>query len=274
MKKLLLGCSLLLLAGCGSGEVNENANKNGNVLPLYMDLNNNQSLPLNWNMNLAAAQTNTNASVIMNSNANQNGNANTNSVAVLPPVDTNLALPHETPFDCKAMSLYATMAFYEGFQKQFENLSRYSTGDIAAMVANAGSETDKQAAIQAGKTTKENLKNITSACFAKDESLFVAVVEGEAAGHGFKVVRYQPFRGVLEVAQREDDQRSAHWAITPGTFGKRAGTVLELAASGKSGDNTEWIDYSYNYVTNFLRVAEYCVRVPGQNKTCMAYPYP
>jgi hypothetical protein len=245
-----------------------------------MDGNNNSYAPvLDQNNNGTIVGDNSNMNVGIESNMNStspdtplNTNTNTNEVPVRS-VNIDLLSPHEEAFDCQPLSVYEKKDFYPDFLKQFESLYRYSATDIKNMMMSASSEQEKQEIAQKA-TVRETQDHITSSCLSKDGSLFLVLSEGDQGGYGFKIIRYQPGRSFLETAQREDAQYGSTWSYTPLSLGRRSGTVLDMNVTGKKGDLTENIGFSYDYVHNYIRVTNYCSTKTGGSKECGNYLYP
>ena len=276
MKKTILLFSLFFLTACGSSVSQENKNTTLGTIPSFMDGNNNSYYPAtDQNNNGTIAGDNSNMNVGSESNMNTdtllNTNTNTSEVSGLP-VNIDLLSPHEGAFDCQPLSVYEKKDFYPDFLKQFELLYRYSSTDIKNMIATASSK-ELQQAIANKSNARESQDHITSSCLSKDNSLFLVLSEGDKGGYGFKIVRYQPGRSFLETAQREDAQYGSTWPYTPLSFGRRSGAVLSLNVTGKTGDLAASMNFSYDYVHNYIRVAEYCSTKTGGKKVCGNYPY-
>lgn len=262
MKKLLLIFSCFTLISCGTSN-SENQNTALSTVPSFFDLNANIFTDIGLDQN-------SNSNILMVRNENENfGPISSNINASLPPINTALLIPHEVAFDCKPLSIYETMSFYPAFKEQFENLSRYSTTDIAMMIKDMP---DIQSTIGEEVSQKENTNNITSSCLAQDNSLFVIVVEGEKGGYGFKIARFLTEQKRLEVASREDERYGHVWPYTPTAFGRRQGSTLELHVTGSSQSIVQSFDIAYDYTTNNVLLTKYCSTTNGK-KVCGPYPY-
>lgn len=284
MKKIVFLCSIILLSSCGTTQPsNINTNVN-NDLPLFMNLNENASssnIVMNTNENSLISNENVNN--IQSINANINNNFNTNSSngninstiqsSSESSINTNLVIPHEIAFSCKPLSIYESQPFYEKLMSQFESLNRYSTNDMAMMMKKATADSEKQSIFKQVQTTKEHRDNISSSCMANDESLFVFISEGDNNGYGFKIIRYQPQRNIMEIASREDEQHGTILPILPKQLGKRNGPNLIMSVSTKKGTKSEWFDLFYNYVTNSAKVGEYCKKDGTAKTECGNYNY-
>ncbi len=281
MKKIsLLPIAFLLILSACSTPPPENKSTSLGVAPAtFMNGNSSEFIPIVENQNSSTSNTNgsdNNANGNPDETTNQNGNGSSNSnettvLATPSSIDPVLLNPHETAFDCKTLSVYETMDFYSKFLAKLESLPRYSTHDIKIL---SGQATTDPTALNKKLNGREDRGFITSACLAKDQSIFVAVIKGDDGSNlGFKLVRYILARDVVEVAGREDERNATHWKFFPSTFGKRTGNSLSLNATGREGETRISMIYAYNYVTNDLRVAEYCKQVGSGKKECAGYPY-
>jgi len=268
---------LFFFTSCGTSPAQENANTVLSTIPSFMDNNNGAFPAVDQNNNSMVAIENTNKNMESTENINavmdpslpMNTNANRAPVRL---VQVDLLALHEVSFDCQPLSIYEKANFYPDFLKQFESLYRYSATDINNMMMSASSEQEKQEIAQKA-TIRETQDHITSSCLSKDGSLFLVLSEGDQGGYGFKMIRYQPQRALLEQAQREDYQYGVVWSFTPLSLGRRSGTVLDMNVTGKKGDLTENISFSYDYIHNYIRVTNYCSTKTGEKKICGSYPY-
>jgi len=276
MKKTILLVMLFFFTSCGTSPAQENANTVLSTIPSFMDNNNGAFPAVDQNNNSMVAIENTNQNMESTENINavmdpslpMNTNANR---APVHSVQVHLLALHEVSFDCQPLSIYEKADFYPDFLQQFESLYRYSATDINNMMMSVSSEQEKQEIAQKA-TVRETQDHITSSCLSKDGTLFLVLVEGDQGGYGFKIVRYQPQRALLEQAQREDYQYGVVWSFTPLSLGKRTGSLLTMNVTGKKENRMEYIKFAYDYVNNYIRVVEYCLKTEGL-KECRNYPY-
>lgn len=271
---LLLVLPLLLLASCSLQKNPDTSDLNlgtswGNANVDY------GQLLLNSNFNSWDASANANLNGQGNANGNVNAaftplpsasaspapsaNANTNApigggeavrtIALLPPElpsDPALMVPHEVAFDCGLPTTFAKRKFYERFILQLEATERYSPTEVSAIVAADASAAKR---IQIQTETRDNLDVV---CYAKDESLILGLVGNGTDGYGAKLVRYLPYRDLLEVAVRSDVIHSVAWPVFPSSFGARRGRVITLKGSNAKASG----EFSYDFIANFLEFTQ------------------
>lgn len=184
-----------------------------------------------------------------NANGAIGGGEAVRTIALLPPElpsDPALMVPHEVAFDCGLPTTFAKRRFYDRFILQLEATERYSPAEVSAIIA-----ADPAAAkrIQIQTETRDNLDVV---CYAKDESLVLGLVGNGTDGYGAKLVRYLPYRDLLEVAVRSDVLHSASWPVFPTSFGARRGRVITLKGSNAKASG----EFSYDFIANFLEFTE------------------